>query len=1190
MIDTHPCATPMPAQPGATVTSTATLPPPPAPLPHDVAPEFTDSVSNLDFLPVDDAFALEMRSETIEQLVGGDALRHGVSERIEAGRSQTNADLVAGRDRVRVQGTLHEHNGHGLAEQAAHLHITVDGTLDVHAATEDTVLLAGHMRDLWDGGTAIVAAMTDDLAAGGGIRVTTPLDLWMHGLMGMEERIGTCTADAVLLELGATHYEREYGPGVHAAGLAVYAGSLYQSSRSTFRPLMRVSSGVRNLIAGGDGGGAGDGARRAPAASPPPMPAQTGAASEAVTATLAAGRGAVETPATALDAADELTGARRVPLEELVNSVDARATGETGGAGIVMRAENLPELTRSTNTAEQIGALQETLRMDATESASGFRTSEFQGTVSTRPATGGGGPLEIEPPPAIYGENASMVHPHPDFPWGQGPEMKPELLGDADRPPQSAAQESDFPAVYHRLREIRGDYAKLSRADIVYDSDRALDRVSQSIVDLFERFGGNPDELTARPFGTTREDQAYLALRKMARQADGEYEPARAGTIRKALDAIGGQAVAELEELSRKYGIAEVPSTQVIQQPPVAAGPTVPVESIPPPTRTPMQLDRGSAYWRLRDLSHHFLDTGPEVARADFYRSADRISNQVMRRFRKFGGDSQYLLQPLSDATEAEQAYRAIEDMYRRATESGDVARTYRIRRALDVINGIASAEVDRLTTRYGALDALATRDLRAMQLPPPRFGPTTSAALPVTVRPPATVLSTTAPPPGRLDVPVPVHAIDPEVTSAFSEPAGWLVDATGIPGPPPASGLPGPSLAEAASAHAGDLRRWGFDPPAASGTTAAHPAATEATVTPSLAGTSSFWQPPADPVPTRGTVAFDSGLHHAGETVQPPPATTTASSTASALDAPPVVPWWLDRAFRVERAVMAGELPPGFDALRLIVEARTYADFGLAEELAAGRLPLQTIDGLLDGYRGATDEGGGNALVIEDLRSLKESILRDLRTTYPGRIDSRWLDRVREILLEHGAIAAPRRASATGPAEHDVTVIGRFLGTGGGVSHPVPPPPPSGPASAGAPRPSADPWRIRPPEMRGEPHPDAFDPWSSPSGPGSRVVHSETPSTLVVSADAPPGWQRAETSRLAQVASAAVSRPFSRRRRTALRFGADDALLEAGGALQTGGAGELGWPATRWRAVLDDPNRLNAIALSGAAAMADID
>ena len=157
----------MPAQPVATVTSTAAPFPPADPLPVFVPPSVMDPVSNLDFLPVDDAFALEFRSETIEQLVGGDALRRGVSERIEAGRSQTNAHRVAGRDRVRVHATLHEHTGHGLAEQAAHLHTTVDGTLDVHAANEDTVLLAGHMRDLWDGGAAIVAAMTDDTAAGG---------------------------------------------------------------------------------------------------------------------------------------------------------------------------------------------------------------------------------------------------------------------------------------------------------------------------------------------------------------------------------------------------------------------------------------------------------------------------------------------------------------------------------------------------------------------------------------------------------------------------------------------------------------------------------------------------------------------------------------------------------------------------------------------------------------------------------------------------------------------------------------------------------------------------------------------------------------------------------------------------------------------------------------------------------------
>ena len=482
-------------------------------MPWGLAVPVTDPVSNLDFLPVEDAFALEMRSETIEQLVGGDALRRGVSERIEAGRSQTNAGLVAGRDRVRVHGTLHEHTGHGHAEQAAHLHTTVDGTLDVHAGNEDTVLLAGHMRDLWDGGAAIVAAMTDDTAAGGGIRVTTPLDLWVHGLMGVEERIGTCTADAVLMESSATHYEREYGPGVHAAGLAIYTGSLYQSSRSTFRPLMRVSSGVRNLIAGGDGGGAGGdaGAGDAPGASPPPVPAEPGAAAKSVTGTLAAGRRVVEAPATDLDTADALTDARRVPLEELVDPVDARVAEEMGEAGTVMRAEDLPELTRYADTAEQLGALRETLRVDAPGATSratsratsgatsgapgGSRASELDGAVSMHPASGGGGPLEIDLPSAVHGENARLVRPHPDVPWGQGQEMQPGLPGGADRPPPSAAPESDFHAAYRRLRELASHYYRISRMDIRDDYHRAVMRFLKAISSKFTKFAGNTQEL-----------------------------------------------------------------------------------------------------------------------------------------------------------------------------------------------------------------------------------------------------------------------------------------------------------------------------------------------------------------------------------------------------------------------------------------------------------------------------------------------------------------------------------------------------------------------------------------------------------------------------------------------------------------------------------------------------------------------
>ena len=1012
MVDATPSATPMPAQPVATVTSIEALTPLPPPLPHAVAPSVTDPVSNLDFLPVDDAFALEMRSETIEQLVGGDALRRGVSERIEAGRSHTNADLVAGRDRVRVHATLHEHTGHGLAEQGAHLHTTVDGVLDVHAASEDTVLLAGHMSDLWDGGAAIVAAMTDDTAAGGGIRVTAPLDLWVHGLMGVEERIGTCTADAVLMELGATHYEREYGPGVHAAGLAVYTGSLYQSSRSTFRPLMRVSSGVRNLIAaggGGDGAGAGS-ARSAPGASPPPVPAQTGAAAKSVTVTLAAGRRTAEVPATALDTADALTDARRAPLEAFVDSVDARVREEMVEAGTVMRAEDLPELTRSADTAEQLGALQETLCIDKTasgsEAAGGFRASEFDGAVSMHPATGAGGPLEIEPHSVVYGENAPIARPHPGVAWGQGPEMKLALLGGADRPPQPAAPESDFHAVYRRLRELRSQYPSRSGTAIAKDIKSAVMSISRRLVRLFKRFGGDLDKLPIRLSESTQADRAYLALQETARQAESAEDLLRAGAIRDALDAIDKHAVEALQALSRKYGIAEAPSTQVARRLLVMDEATVTAAAIPPPTRTPMQFDWGTVFRQLRYLSRASSDTGRDVAGEAFHASAGRISHSVMRRFVKFGGDPKTLppSTPSTGATKTEQAYRAIEEMSRRAADSGEATQAYELRQALEFINGFTSTEVDKLTARYGALDALPTQDIRAMQRPPPRVGPTTSAALSVTVRPPASVPPTTMPHPRRLDIHFPPHSIARSVSPAFSEPVGGLVHATDISGPPPASGFPGPSLSEAAGAQAGDLGRWWIDPPATvSGTTAAEPAATEAAVTPSLAGTSSFWLQPADPAPP------------------PPPS-------------------------------------------------------------AAGR-----------------------------------------------------------------------------------------TGAGAGASPPA----------------AADPWRIRPQAMSGEPHPVAFDPWSTPPVPSSQVGYTRAIRTPVMSTGAPPRWLGAETPGFARAASGDVELPFWRREEIAIRFGTEDALLDAELTVQLGGADAIGWSATRWRDVLNDLDWINTIVQSDSAAAA---
>ena len=1101
MDDATPSATPRPEQPVATATNPeAPFPPADSLLPVFVPPSVTDPVSNLDFPPVDDAFALEMRAQTIEQLVGGDALRRGESERIEAGRSQTNADLVAGRDRVRVQGTLHEHTGHGRAEQAAHLHTTVNGALEVHAGSEDTVLLAGHMRELWDGGAAIVAAMTDDTVAGGGIRVTTPLDLWVHGVMGVEERIGTCTADAVLLELGATHYEREYGPGVHAAGLAAYIGSLYQSSRSTFRPLMRVSSGVRNLVAGGGGGSGGGhrGAGDAPAASPPPVPAETGAATKSVTGTLAAGRRAAEAPATALDTADALTDARRAPLDELVSSVDARASEETGEAGIVMCAEDLPGLTRSADTVEQLGALRETLRMggsaSASDAAGGFRTTKFDDAGSMRPATGGGGPLEIDPPSAVCGENAPIMRPHPGNPQGAGPEMNLGLPAGADRPAQSAAPTSDFTAALRRLRELRGYYYRLPKVDIAYDFKKAVGRITRPAVSQFRRFGGREATLMMRPSGINRPDHAYRILQEMARQAENEGDLLRAGAIRQALDAIDERAVGELQALRMKHGIAEAPTTRAMQRPSATTESTATVAAIPPPTPTPMQFDWGSAYRQLRNLSRRFSDTGRIVVGADFQRSAERISGYVLRRFRKFGGDSEYLVLPSSDATTAEQMYHAMEDLSRRATESGEITRAYQIRQSLELINRITSEDLDELATRHGAPDALSTRDIGAMQQPPPSVGPTTSPALPATVRPPSSVPTTTVPPPGRLDISVPAHTIALEVNPAFAEPSGGLVHTTGVPGPPPASGVPGPSFAETAGADAGDLGRWWLGPPATvSVTTAAEPVAVETTVTPSLAGTSSLWLQPVDPVPAPGTVVFDSGLHHAGMAVRPPPVTVTASSTAPALSpgAAFPTPSWADDDFAVERALLAGKLPPRFDTSQFVIDASMSAEFGLAEELAAGWLPFQTIDAWIAAYR-ATGEGGSNTVYIEQLLSLKESIERALRDAYPRRVGPQWLDQVQELLGPGGDPAAPSAASAGGLPELEATEIDRLLGTGEGVPHPAATPVPCG---SGAPRRGR---RGAPPRRRPVGH--------STAGDGRRAVPGRLRPLVRASRPQPPG------------------------------------------------------------------------------------
>ena len=90
---------------------------------------------------------------------------------------------------------LDEHTGHGLVVVADEVETNVGGPLTMHAHLEDNIIMAGVMRDEFAGGTLVTAAMSDDMAAGAGLRCTAPLDVWAHGLVGMEERPGTCAGD-----------------------------------------------------------------------------------------------------------------------------------------------------------------------------------------------------------------------------------------------------------------------------------------------------------------------------------------------------------------------------------------------------------------------------------------------------------------------------------------------------------------------------------------------------------------------------------------------------------------------------------------------------------------------------------------------------------------------------------------------------------------------------------------------------------------------------------------------------------------------------------------------------------------------------------------------------------------------------------------------------------------------------------
>ena len=109
--------------------------------------------------------------------------------------------------------------------------------------------------------------MTDDLTIGVGARVSAPVDLWMNQLAGIEERPGTAAADWAMVDHAGTLFEPEYGVGTHDSALAVFSGTVHQTQRVGFRPMMWVALHVHNLVPGA-GGAAAEPAPPAPSAAP----------------------------------------------------------------------------------------------------------------------------------------------------------------------------------------------------------------------------------------------------------------------------------------------------------------------------------------------------------------------------------------------------------------------------------------------------------------------------------------------------------------------------------------------------------------------------------------------------------------------------------------------------------------------------------------------------------------------------------------------------------------------------------------------------------------------------------------------------------------------------------------------------------------------------------------------------------
>ena len=559
---------------------------------------------------VEEPLALEQRAKQIRRVILGNSLRVAAHDEYWFGYKGHSYDNVRGKETVVVENRLREHTGGGHSTTASRAELRVDGRMDIRSRHEDSIIVGGTLTDIWNGGLFIGAVMSDDLCIGAGTKVTAPVSLALHGLFAQEERPGTAVADRVLAEIAGTHYEREYGPGIHLAAVATFLGAIVQTQATGFRPLMRVSIGVRNLVPGGGGGG-GEAAVTAPAG---------GAAAAAVGSTAVAGAVAGGTRAGAsLAMADDFIGSMTDMrhLDNLSNTDDARHAAdmaqqltnldEVVSSGALMnRSQTAGDAADSGSDAARIAdaarddiyansntvtPLNRPLRVNADENAV-VTVSEptyraiADGIVELDVTAYDGDWLDV-------GEFTVRVDGYEFIPGTTqlrnivtGEVVDVSEIGLAQRlqgvegppmlPPRDASiipprQELGLDDAFHwqnTRQDLYDNYIKFRR-DLKWDGvsayGEALENLDAEIVELFTRFGGEVDELSTA--SRTTSEAAYLKLGQMMFefQDAGEFESAAA--LRQAMEAFQARAQALVDQLTANlpyYQAGGLPGTTAL--------------------------------------------------------------------------------------------------------------------------------------------------------------------------------------------------------------------------------------------------------------------------------------------------------------------------------------------------------------------------------------------------------------------------------------------------------------------------------------------------------------------------------------------------------------------------------------------------------------------------------------------------